>query len=263
MKSMNIFSDAGAKSSEALFGSNTTKENTNQLTPAPIQNEEGNLIFCLEGRTYSLNVNYKEERERVKEEINVNSLTKYDWFKEETGKNHWVLYNTKMYEVEKIYLHYKENSNLVPIIPINATSCYDMFYGCKSLTQLNLSNFDTSQVINMSGIFSACTALTHLNLSSFDTSKVVYMDNMFSYCKSLTQLDLSNFDTSEVYRMDDMFYDCQKLNIIYISAKWNINSINYSDDMFNGCRFLPNFNPEKTDAKLAKPVEQGGYLILI
>ena len=289
MKSMNLFSDTGAKSSEALFGSNTTKENTNQLTPAPIQNEEGNLIFCLEGRTYSLNVNYKEERERVKEEINVNSLTKYDWFKEETGKNHWVLYNTKMYEVEKIYLHYKEDSNLVPIIPINATSCYDMFYGCKSLTQLNLSNFDTSQVINMSGIFSACTALTQLNLSSFDTSKVtamggmfnccykltqldlssfdtskvVYMDNMFSYCKSLTQLDLSNFDTSEVYRMDDIFYDCQKLNIIYISAKWNINSINYSDDMFNGCRFLPNFNPEKTDAKMAKPVEQGGYLILI
>ena len=78
MKSMNLFSDAEAKSSEALFGDSKSKENTNQLTPAPIQNEEGNLIFCLEGRTYSLNVNYKEERERVKEEINVNSLTKYD-----------------------------------------------------------------------------------------------------------------------------------------------------------------------------------------
>lgn len=286
MKSMNLFSDAGAKSSEALFVSNTTKENTNQLTPAPIQNEEGNLIFCLEGRTYSLNVNYKEERERVKEEINVNSLTKYDWFKEETGKNHWVLYNTKMYEVEKIYLHYKEDSNLVPIIPINATSCYDMFYGCKSLTQLNLSNFDTSQVINMSGIFSACTALTQLNLSnfntnnvsamsgifnccykltqldlsSFDTSKVVYMDNMFSHCKSLTQLDLSNFDTSEVYRMDDMFYDCPKLNIIYISVKWNINSVENSDDMFEDCHSLPNFNQEKTNIEMTKPIEHGGYL---
>ena len=286
MKSMNLFSDTEAKSSEALFGDSKSKENTNQLTPAPIQNEEGNLIFCLEGRTYSLNVNYKEERERVKEEINVNSLTKYDWFKEETGKNHWVLYNTKMYEVEKIYLHYKEDSNLVPIIPINATSCYDMFYGCKSLTQLNLSNFDTSQVINMSGIFSACTALTQLNLSnfntnnvsamsgifnccykltqldlsSFDTSKVVYMDNMFSHCKSLTQLDLSNFDTSEVYRMDDMFYDCPKLNIIYISVKWNINSVENSDDMFEDCHSLPNFNQEKTNIEMAKPIEHGGYL---
>ena len=288
MKSMNLFSDAEAKSSEALFGDSKSKENTNQLPSAPFQDEDGNLTFSIEGITYSLNVNYKEERERVKEEINVNSLTKYDWFKEETGKNHWVLYNTKMYEVEKIYLHYKENSNLVPIIPINATSCYDMFYGCKSLTQLNLSNFDTSQVINMSGIFSACTALTQLNLSSFDTSKVtamggmfnccykltqldlssfdtskvVYMDNMFSYCKSLTQLDLSNFDTSEVYRMDDMFYDCQKLNIIYISAKWKTNSIVYSGNMFNGCCSLTGFSQEKTNVKMAKPVEQSGYLTL-
>ena len=364
MKSMNLFSDAEAKSSEALFGDSKSKENTNQLPSAPIQDENGNLTFSIEGRTYSLNVNYKEERERVKEEININSIAKYDWFKEETGENHWVLYNTKMYEVEKIYLHYKEDSNLVPIIPINATSCYDMFCGCKSLTRLDLSNFttsnvismesmfynckaltqldlsnfntrsvtdmgsmfwgcesltqldlssfntsqvidigrmfsgcsnltqldlssfNTSQITNMCGMFSACTALTQLNLSnfntnnvtamdgmfnccykltqldlsSFDTSKVVYMYNMFSYCKSLTQLDLSNFDTSEVYRMDDMFYNCQKLNIIYISDKWNVNSINYSDDMFNGCRSLPNFNEEKTNIEMAKPVEQGGYL---
>ena len=176
---MNLFSDAEAKSSEALFGDSKSKENTNQLPSAPIQNEEGNLIFCLEGRTYSLNVNYKEERERVKEEINVNSLTKYDWFKEETGKNHWVLYNTKMYEVEKIYLHYKENSNLAPIIPINATSCYDMFYGCKSLTQLDLSNFTTSNVISMKSMFDNCKALTQLDLSNFNTSSVTDMSSMF------------------------------------------------------------------------------------
>lgn len=105
MKSMNLFSDAGAKYSKALFGDSKSKENTNQLQPAPIQDENGNLTFSIEGRTYFLNVNYKEERERVKEEININSIAKYDWFKEETGENHWVLYNTKMYEVEKfIYI---------------------------------------------------------------------------------------------------------------------------------------------------------------
>lgn len=97
MKSMNLFdrkeessetlfNDAEAKSSEALFGDSKSKENTNQLPSAPFQDEDGNLTFSIEGITYSLNVNYKEERERVKEEINVNSLIKYDWFKEETGK---------------------------------------------------------------------------------------------------------------------------------------------------------------------------------
>lgn len=57
------------------------------LSPSPIQ-DDCNLTFTLEGKTYSLNVNSKEERERVKEEVNANSLTKYDWFKEETGKRH-------------------------------------------------------------------------------------------------------------------------------------------------------------------------------
>lgn len=46
-----------------LFGGNTPKENTkpkettNQLPPAPIQDEEGNLTFSLEGKEYTLNVN--------------------------------------------------------------------------------------------------------------------------------------------------------------------------------------------------------------
>lgn len=104
MKSMNLFG-GNDKSNEVLFGNSKPKEiikpkeTTNQSLSAPIQDEDGNLTFELEGKTYSLNVNSKEERERVKEEIDTNSLTKYDWFKEETGEKHWVLYNTEMYEI--------------------------------------------------------------------------------------------------------------------------------------------------------------------
>ena len=32
--------------------------------------------------------------------------------------------------------------------------------------------------------------------------------------------------------------------------------------MFAKCRSLSNFNEEETNAKMAKPVEQGGYLTL-
>lgn len=60
------------------------------LSPTPVQDENGNLTFSLEGRTYSLNVNSEEERKRVKKEVNANSLAKYDWFKEVIGKEHWV-----------------------------------------------------------------------------------------------------------------------------------------------------------------------------
>lgn len=84
-----------------------------------------NLTFELEGREYSLNVNSEEEREKVKQEVNANSLAKYNWFKENTGEKHWVLYNTEMYEITKngnckrLYLHYKEDSNLAPVMNVH------------------------------------------------------------------------------------------------------------------------------------------------
>ena len=85
MKSMNLFG-GNDKSNEALFGNNTSKENTklkettNQLPPAPIQDEEGNLTFTLEGKEYTLNVNSEEARERIKATVNSNTLAQYDWF---------------------------------------------------------------------------------------------------------------------------------------------------------------------------------------
>lgn len=94
-----------------LFGNNTPKEitkpkeTTNQLPPAPIQDEEGNLTFELEGKTYSINVNLEEERERVKTEVNANPLVQYDWFEEFEGDvedGHWVFYDTSMYIPKKI-----------------------------------------------------------------------------------------------------------------------------------------------------------------
>ena len=101
----------------------------------------------------------------------------YTFFKcEGSGKRHWVLYNTEMYEVKETlthdkYIHYKENSNLAPIIPINATSCLFMFRNCWRLESLDLSNFDTSQVTEMGGMFFWCVTLKSLNLSFFNTSK--------------------------------------------------------------------------------------------
>ena len=198
MKSMNLFGD-----------------NNKTLLPAPIQDENGNLTFTLKGKTFSLNINSEEERKRVKEEVNSSALTKYDWFKEKTGEKHWVLYNTEMYEivedVKRLYLHYKEDSSLTPIIPLNTTSCYMMFSECKSLTQLDLSNFDTRQVTTMINMFCRCYRLTQLDLSSFDTHNVTRMNGMFSCCESLNQLDLNNFDTSKVTDMQAMFYYCKNL----------------------------------------------------
>ena len=44
-----------------------------------------------------------------------------------------------------------------------------MFFQCSDITEIDLSNFNTSKVNNMIGMFNGCSSLTSLNLSYFDT----------------------------------------------------------------------------------------------
>ena len=75
----------------------------------------------------------------------------------------------------------------------NVTNMNSMFYGCSSLTKLDLSNFNTSSVTDMRYMFENCYKLQTLDLSSFDTSNVQRMFGMFRNCSVLQTLDLSNF----------------------------------------------------------------------
>ena len=54
-----------------------------------------------------------------------------------------------------------------------------MFCDCNKLTSLNLSNFNTNNVNNMSCMFNNCSSLTSLNLSNFNTNNVNNMSCMF------------------------------------------------------------------------------------
>ena len=61
-----------------------------------------------------------------------------------------------------------------------------MFYGCKILTTLDLSNFDTSSVTDMNYMFECCSNLTTIYVSDkWNTNKVSKNSRMFLYCSSL------------------------------------------------------------------------------
>ena len=60
-----------------------------------------------------------------------------------------------------------------------------MFLDCNSLTNIDLSNFNTQNVTNMSGMFWNCSSLTNLDLSIFNTQNVNDMSKMFLFCNSL------------------------------------------------------------------------------
>ena len=46
-----------------------------------------------------------------------------------------------------------------------------------------------------------CESLTNLNLSNFNTQNIKDIRSMFSYCKSLINLNLSYFNTQNVTDM--------------------------------------------------------------
>jgi len=134
----------------------------------------------------------------------------------------------------------------------------DMFYGCRNLISLDLSNFDTSNVRSMYYMFDACSNLKTLDLSHWDTSNVTDMGYMFSGCSSLTSLDVSKFDTSNVTDMNGMFSRCSSLETIYCDNDWKFMAICLSSswNMFTACMNLVgaiSYNSSKTDATYANP----------
>ena len=161
-------------------------------------------------------------------------------------------------EPEKVYLN-KESSkmfysksdeqkirNILEIDLSNfdtseVTNMGEVFYGMSNLTSLNLSNFDTSKVTNMSDMFNGVSNLTTLDLSNFDTSKVTNMGNMFSSMTNLTSLNLSNFNTSQVTDMSFMFYGMSNPTSLDLS-NFDTSKVTNMSFMFYGMRNLTALN---------------------
>jgi len=126
-------------------------------------------------------------------------------------------------------LHYLNTSNV--------TDMSQMFYGCSSLTSVDVSNFDTRNVTDMLGMFYGCSSLTSVDVSNFDTRNVTDMAMMFERCSSLTSVDVSNFNTKNVAEMFEMFLGCKNLKNIDVSGFDTRNVTNMSR-MFKGCNSL-------------------------
>ena len=58
-----------------------------------------------------------------------------------------------------------------------------MFEECKELENLDLTNFNTSNVRNMNHMFRGCSKLKEIKgINNFDMSKVIKKNEMFSGC---------------------------------------------------------------------------------
>jgi surface protein len=121
----------------------------------------------------------------------------------------------------------------------NFKSCSGLFLGCKNLKSIDLSSFNTKDVINMSRMFENCIQLESVNFSSFNTRNVSNMIRMFYNCRNLKRIDLSSFDTKNVKYMNQMFYKCINLKTIDLTHfdlknVCEMKSMFYFENVFNG-----------------------------
>ena len=87
----------------------------------------------------------------------------------------------------------------------------NMHYNNENITELDFSNFDTSEVTEMDSMFQGCSSLTSINLNNINAKLVKTMDYMFSGCANLTSINLPNLRALNLISINNMFYYCKKL----------------------------------------------------
>ena len=132
----------------------------------------------------------------------------------------------------------------IDISDFNSSEVEDMayfFYKMNSLQSLDLSGFNTDKVTDMTGMFAYANSLKKLDLSNFNTSKVTNMSTMFHSMSNLDELNISSFNTENVTNMSGMFYGASKLASLELS---NFDTSNVTDMslMFARAESLANLN---------------------
>ena len=120
---------------------------------------------------------------------------------------------------KKICSFEEGENNVTLIFEEQINSLKYIFSGCENIKEIDLSEFDFSNILNMDSMFKQCINLEKINFGNIDTSKVEDMRSLFYNCSKLTSIDVSNFDTSQVTNMGRMFYGCNSLESIDVSIK--------------------------------------------
>lgn len=130
------------------------------------------------------------------------SYTSYEEWKNEEDKNEieikydiLIIINGKKIDFTYQYKFEKEGKYIIEYHCKNQFNRLNhMFYKCSNLTKLDLSNFNSQNIVNMREMFYGCSSLTYLNLSYFNIQKDIKMDDIFEGCISLKKKNIITKD---------------------------------------------------------------------
>ena len=114
------------------------------------------------------------------------------------------------------------------------SKCKNLFYKCDQISEIDISNFDCSQIVDCSGMFEDCSKLTILKLGQLNFALSSNFGNMFKNCGRLGDLDVSFFDTKNSITFKSMFEGCSRLKEIDVS-KFESSKCKDISNMFCNC----------------------------
>ena len=114
----------------------------------------------------------------------------------------------------------------------------DLLYNCTSLTTLDTSKWNFSNLTDGSYMFYKCTSLQSIgDTSEWNLSNLTNGTAMFSNCTSLQTLDTSGWNLSNLTNGYCMFQSCTSLTTLDTSG-WNLSNLTDGTAMFNNCTSL-------------------------
>lgn len=134
---------------------------------------------------------------------------------------------------------YTSNNEIIGLETWNVSNAINIqtMFGATRCATFDISNWDVSNVENMSGLFSYSGHLNNIDLSLWNVSKVTNMSKMFHVTGYLTTLDISNWNVSEVTNMSTMFNSPGIVNLDI--SKWDISKVtSMTDFMANNTTWL-------------------------
>jgi surface protein len=143
-----------------------------------------------------------------------------------------------------------DNSNNEIILnwynPLETTNC--MFRDCNKITEIDLSNFDDSNLLTMHYMFHGCSSIRSINMSHLKTPKLTDMGSLFRLCTSLKSINIENLNSAGVGPFHYIFQNCYALESINFP---NINTLkaNAITNNFDNCNNLKYLNLENAKIK--------------
>jgi surface protein len=132
---------------------------------------------------------------------------------------------------------------------------HEMFREMVNLKELDISNFDTSNVINMAYMFDHLKSIESIDVSSFDTSKVTNFAWMFGRCTNIKELDISNIDTRNATNIGSMFRQMRSLTTLIFGDKFDTKNVEEFGGTFSQCSSLEYLDISFFDTRNATSIE--------